>query len=310
MATRAAAAAGRWIGRALVLGGLAAFAAGGGPLRAAAEADVPASAPVRVASLLPFASDAVASIPDHALLVAAARSDLHTPPAAGVADLGNPHAPDLEGLVGSRPALVVGDRMLHARLEADLARGGAKVLLLDTTSVDATLAALAGLGDAVGDGGALRQRSESLRAALGGLRLAKPVPVLPLFGTPDSFFVVTERTWLGDLLAQLGFELPAAGNDTGGRFPGFVPVSDELLVTLRPELVLLVAHGDPRTLRESLERKTAADGPWGSVGKSATLGVRILPPDLFSSNPGLAMDRAAQALVAMTESAPAKASMP
>jgi iron complex transport system substrate-binding protein len=125
--------------------------------------------------------------------------------------------------------------------------------------------------------------------------------VLALFGTPDSFFVITERTWIGDLLARLGFELPALTAAESPRFPGFVPVSDELLVTLRPELVLLVAHGDPAALREALARKTAEGGPWSAVGRAASRGVEVLDPHVFGSNPGFGMDRAAKALVALAE---------
>jgi iron complex transport system substrate-binding protein len=246
-------------------------------------------------------------IPERAVLVAAARRDLHTPPQDGVVDLGNPHSPNLEGLAAARAAVVVGDRGIHGRLEPDLARGGARVVLLDTNGVDATLEGLAALGEQLGDGGALRRRGDAFRARLAELHLGKAVSVLPLFGTPDSFFVVTGRAWLGDLLEKLGFELPAAGDAGGERFPGLVPVSDELLVTLRPDLVVLVAHGDPRTLREALVQKTAPGGPWSSVGRSASLGVQVLPPELFASNPGLGMERAAEALVALAAPAAGRA---
>jgi iron complex transport system substrate-binding protein len=192
---------------------------------------------------------------------------------------------------------VVGDRALHGRLREDLARGGAELLLLDTTSVDATLDGLVSLGEHVGAAPVLRARADAVRASLAGLRLDPAVQALALFGTPDSFFVVTGRTWLGDLLLRLGFALPPVAESGSERFPGFVPVSDELLVTLRPELVLLVAHGDPRTLREALVQKTSEGGPWSALGRSATRGVRVLDPRTFSSNPGFAVDEAARALV-------------
>jgi iron complex transport system substrate-binding protein len=258
-----------------------------------------AAEPVRVASLLPFVGAALALVPEQATVVAAARSDLRTPVAAGVVDLGNPHAPDLEGLAAAKPALVVGDRALHGRLREDLARGGADVLLLDTTGVDATLDGLVTVGERVGATAPLRARADAVRAALAGLRLDPAVRALALFGTPDSFFVVTGRTWLGDLLLRLGFALPPVAESGSERFPGFVPVSDELLVTLRPELVLLVAHGDPRALREALVQKTSQGGPWSALGRSATRGVRVLDPRTFSANPGFGLDGAARALVAL-----------
>jgi iron complex transport system substrate-binding protein len=206
--------------------------------------------------------------------------------------------------------VVVGEKMLHGRMAADLGAGGAKVLLIDTTSVDATLAGLVELGALVGDQKTIAARTAALRADIAKNKLAKPVPVLPLFGTPDSFYVVTRQTWLGDLLDELGFELPATNAPGDKRFPGFVPVSDEFLVTLRPELVLLVAHGDPRALEETLVRKTSDGGPWSAVGKAAKLGVRVLDPHVFGSNPGLGMGKAAEDLAALVaaEETTAKAS--
>jgi iron complex transport system substrate-binding protein len=258
-----------------------------------------AAEPVRVAALLPFVGDALALVPAHGTLVAAARRDLRAPLPEGVADLGNPHSPNLEALAAAKPGIVVGEKMLHGRIEPDLAASGAKVLLIDTSSVDATLAGLVQLGALVGDEKPIAARADALRADLAKQKLAKPVPVLPLFGTPDSFYVVTKQTWLGDLLDELGFELPATSAPGDKRFPGFVPVSDEFLVTLRPELVLLVAHGDPRALEETLVRKTSEGGPWSAVGKSAKLGVRVLDPHVFGSNPGLGMDKAAEELTAL-----------
>ena len=273
----------------------------------AAPRPATAAGPVRVAALLPFVSEAVALVPDKAQLVAVARRDLRKPLAEGLVDLGNPHSPDFESLAAARPGVVVGEKFLHARLEADLGRSGGKVLLIDTTSVESTLAGLVALGKLVGDESVIRARTDALRADIAKYKLAKAVPVLALFGTPDSFYVVTKQTWLGDLLDELGFQLPVAAGEGDKRFPGFVPVSDEFLVTLRPELVLLVAHGDPAALKETLTRKTSAGGPWSSVGKAATLGVQVLNPHVFGSNPGLGMGKAAEELVKLTTPAAATA---
>src|SRR5262249_42933895 len=158
--------------------------------------------------------------------------------------------------------------------------------------VDATLDGLVKLGAELGDAAPLRARADAVRAELASLHLAAPVSVLPLFGTPSSFFVLTQRAWLGALLEQLGFVLPDLGA-AGERMAGFVPVSDEKLATLRPQLVLLIAHGDPAALRDALEKRLADGGPWASLRGSATLGVHVLRPELFSSNPGFGMDRAA-----------------
>ena len=134
------------------------------------------------------------------------------------------------------------------------------------------------------------------RMKIGASALEHPLPVLVLFGAPGSFVVVTERTWLGDLLRRLNFDNLGARVTGSERHPGFVGVSDEVLAGLRPEIVLLVAHGDPDALRAAFEKKLAEGGAWAGLRASATRGVHVLPPALFTTNPGLGMAEAAQQL--------------
>lgn len=258
-----------------------------------------AETPVRVATLVPFVESALARVSGPYEVVATVRRSLHVPVAGGVADLGNPHGPSLEVLAEARPTLVVGDRGLHAAQADALAVGGAEVLLLDTRSIDATLAGLETVGDRVGAGEAMRRETAAVRARLAELALAEPLPTLAVFGAPGSFLVVTGRTWLGDLLARLAFA--NVGDVPGGdeRFPGLLALSDERLASLRPSLVLLVAHGDPNAIEAAFAQRTAEGGPWSGLRAEADRGVHALDPALFTANPGLDVARAAEALVAM-----------
>ncbi len=280
--------------------GLLAIALG---LAAAARPAGAAEAPARVATLLPFVQAALRRIEGPFEVVAAVRRELDTPVAGAVADLGNPHAPSFERLAEARPTLVIGDDMLHAPGAAQLAIGGARVLLLDTRSIEATLAGLEEVGTAVGAAEAMRRETAAVRTRLAALTLPEPLATLAVFGTPGSFLVFTERTWLGDLLARLA--LANVGDVPGGneRFPGLVSLSDEVLAGLRPELVLLVAHGDPRAIEASFVRRTAAGGPWSGLRERAARGVHALDPDLFAANPGLDLTRAAEELVALANGA-------
>jgi iron complex transport system substrate-binding protein len=265
--------------------------------------------PIRVAVLLPFVEDALGEVEGPFRVVAAVRRTLGTPVAVGVADLGSPHSPSFERLADERPQLVVGDRTIHAALAKRLGVGGAEVLLLDTSSIEATFAGLEEVGRRVGAADAMAAATASARARVAALALREPVPVLVLFGAPGSFLVVTGRSWLGDLLAKLDFANVGATGVGDERFPGLLALGDESLASLRPELVLLVAHGDPTALRAGLLERLSDGGPWSALRRSARRGVHVLDPGLFAANPGLAMPRAAAALVDLS-SAPAAAVSP
>jgi len=286
----------------LVLCAFGALAASAQPVAATGE-------PLRVATLIPYAQQALARVSGPFVVVAAVRSSLHQPVSGGIVDLGNPHSPSYERLVEARAQLVVGDATIHAAQREKLAVAGAEVLLLDGGSVDATLAGLEKLGARVGAGEAMARETAATREQLAELALPKPLPTLALFGAPGSFMVLTERSWLGDLLGRLDFPNVSPSGAGNERFPGMLAVGDEQIAALRPELVLLVAHGDPKAIREAFEKRVADGGPWRGVRESATRGVHVLPPRLFAANPGLGLANAAEALVALAQ-APAGGAAP
>ena len=269
-----------------------------------AEGAATAAKPIRVAALLPWVGDAVALAGPGVIGVAGVRRELHKPLPAGLIDLGNPHSPSMERLAESHPDLIVGDRAIHARLKPQLEGLGARVLLLGTDSVAETLASLSTLSEALGRPKALEAQIATVTGQLEQLKGKTNASVVALFGAPGSFFVMTERAWLGDLARYVGFDLAIsqAGDE---KFPGLVAVSDEAMAMAHPDLVLLVAHGDPSKIQADLERKTASDGAWAGL-KSTRLGIHVLDPQLFSANPGLDIVRAAEALVALAGTGPAR----
>jgi iron complex transport system substrate-binding protein len=274
--------------------GLGAFLAA----RVAAGA-APAVEPVRVASLLPYVSEALMRIPDRVRVVASVAPELggNLPP--GVADLGSPHAPNFEIAAAARPDLVVGDARYHTAFSSALTRTGARLVLIGGSSVEATFQGLLEVAEAAGARAEMEALVASARQELLDLHLESARAVLPLFGSPGSLMAITDRTWLGDLLGQLGFRL--VPDEVAGReaIPGYVEVSDEVLAVSRPELVLLVTHGSPESVAESFEREAANGGALAALAPR----VKVLDPALFARNPGLELPRAAQALVALAVAA-------
>ncbi len=269
-----------------------------------AYAEEVASRAPRMAVLLPFVADALDSIDDR-LVVASVRRSLREPLREGRIDLGNPHSPNLERLAEARPDLVVGDRILHASIASNLSLGGrSEVMLIDNYSIDATLESLREVGSRAGVGDAMSQAVAGVARALEETRVAGQPAVLALFGTPESFYAVTERNWLGDLAARIGLRNVASGLADDPRFPGLVVLNDETVVGLQPEVVVLICHGDPEHIRASLESRIQNGGVWSHLGASATRGIHVLDPALFSSNPGLGLPAAARALSALSRTPP------
>lgn len=258
---------------------------------------------VRVAVLLPYIEEALRGIPG-VQVVAGVRRAVDTSPRAGLVDLGSSHAPNLESLAAARADIVVADRRLHQPLVPKMKTVAGEVLLVDGGSVGSTLAGIESVGRQSGAAAAVAQRVAETRGELSHRKLARPVPTLVLFGAPGSFLAVTPRTWLGDLLGQLGFRNVVTESlaASPAAYPGYVELSDELLATLRPELILVVAHGDPAEVERGFRRRIADGGAWAGLGR-ARHGLKVLDPALFSANPGLRMDEAARRLTGLVQEA-------
>jgi len=256
--------------------------------------------PARVAVLVPFMVEALSRLPPSRVQVVAAvrRSPDVSVDAGGVADLGSPHGPSLEILAASRPDLVVADRAMHAALAPRLEQI-ATLVLVDSTSVATTFESLLRIGEAVGARDEMDVQVRRARRELHALRAKRPIATLAFLATPGTFFTMTNRTWLGDLLRELNFENLGGGQRGQERFPGFVVVSDEVLATMRPELVLIVAHGDPAAIRAELDSRVRTGGPWTSLRRSAR--VRVLDADHFGTNPGLGLPDLARRLRTLVE---------
>jgi iron complex transport system substrate-binding protein len=256
-----------------------------------------AAGPTRVATLLPYVADAldrVASNGGAVEVVAAVPAELGATLPEGRIDLGSPHSPSFESLAAARPDVVVGDGRTHAALEEKLRRVTDRLVMVEGVSVDGTFDGLIEVATAAGVEPAMRRLVERSREDLAALRVDRPVTVLPLFGAPGSYMAITDRTWLGDLLSELDFRNLAA--ELAGResYPGYVELSEEVLATLDPDVVLLVTHGSPEAVEEDFRRRAEAGGAWAILADR----VHRLDAHLFGRNPGLELPEAARALVA------------
>ena len=256
-----------------------------------------APAPVRVATLLPFVADALDRLPGEVEVVASVPAELGEALPPGRVDLGNSHSPSFELLAASRPDLVVGNRNIHSALASKLERFAPTVLMIEATSVDQTLAGLAIVGEAASVSTEMDELIASTRQQLASLRLEESVSILPLFGAPGTYMAITERTWLGDLIDQLGFDNLAAGLSGRETYPGYVEISEEVLASLDPDIVALVTHGSPSAVVASLEREAERGGAWARLASN----IEILEPSLFARNPGLGMAEAGRTLVDLVQ---------
>jgi len=249
-----------------------------------------AAAPQRIVALTPSAVETLFAIGAGLTVVGRGTAAVFPPEAEGI-----PVVDSLEDIIRLRPDLIVSHPNHHRFSPPMLEQLKIPVLLLQHRSVEEVLTNITLLGTVTG-------RAQQVEALLGALheriRLLtgegweRRPRVLLVFGTPRSFFVMSEETYAGDLLRLAG------GQNVAAQFPvrltsgGFHPLSLELIVRSRPEWVLVVTHGDPERVAAAYRKDLEGHPAWWQLPAVISGRVHVLPDDLFASSPGPRLDQA------------------
>lgn len=163
-----------------------------------------------------------------------------------VLPLAHPNGPNIEQLAALRPNLVL-SAPIWRKGEAAMRRLRIKVVESDPTSVADVLTESQRLGSVLGRSArgrqiALRQRREIIAAQRGIRRHPR---VLLTLGVGRSTMAMLANSWGGDIIRYAGGRLITGGLRAGG---GFAQISDEKVVKANPDVIIVLPHGNPRSL--------------------------------------------------------------
>ncbi|MBB1025109.1 ABC transporter substrate-binding protein [Dietzia sp. DQ12-76] len=161
------------------------------------------------------------------------RSDF--PPDAPVTDLSG-YTPNLEAILGYQPDLVVatddtGD------IVSGLERSGVEVLLLPAArTLDDTFSQIEQVGAATGTVGEAAELVSRMRGEIDEIVASVPERETPLtyfHELDDTYYTVTDDTYIGEVYSLLGLTSIATGDDA------YPQLSEELILESDPDLVML-----------------------------------------------------------------------
>jgi len=222
----------------------------------------PEAGAVRVASLVPAATDLLLAMGCADVLAAVSNYDHDRPEIRHLPRVGDYQNLDWEQMRAVRPTLIV-MQMAPERMPAGLRQRaealGARLVNIQIEQLQDVYSAIRSLGDAIGrpDRAAvliarLSGRLDGIRASVAGLR---SVPVL-LVISDDGLSVAGPRTFLDELLGIAG------GNNVASRFAMRYPTIDrEMLLSLQPEVVIqLLPAASPVVVEQARRNWRAMSG--------------------------------------------------
>ncbi len=225
-----------------------------------------AEPPARVVSLLPSHTESVCALGACDLLVGLDRhSDV--PGAPELPRLGDPFAPDLEGILALEPDLVLVDE--YSGLHASLADLGVVAYAGSPQTVEQAYAYLVTLGELLGRPAEAEQVSDTLRAELAEVAaaLSGAEPRSVFFEIDPTPYSAGPGSYLDELLALAG-----GTNVVPESLGPFPQVDPEFVVLADPEFVLLLDAPFGVTAAQVAQRPG-----WG--GLRAVTGGRVVELD-------------------------------
>lgn len=209
---------------------------------------------------------------------------------AGIPEVGQIHAPNLEKIMSLKPDLVIGTNVpFHVMLRKPLEMAGVPIYLNMINSYEDVLKSIDDFGRFAGkekEAAAKRAQIERDYAELTkDVQKGKGPKVLIIFGAPDSFNMSTKLSFSGDLVERLG-GVNIANKADNVKDSSFIPLSMEFVAKENPDVVLLITMGGSKEILDKLRANMRDNVIWHDVNAVKNNRVYQLPPSLFTVNPG------------------------
>ncbi|HZT30866.1 MAG TPA: helical backbone metal receptor [Bryobacteraceae bacterium] len=212
-----------------------------------------AAAPHRIVSASPNLTEILYGVGAFDRVVAVSDFCTYPPAAQKLPRVGGWSNPNLEKLALLRPDLVILTDAQAPFVESQLQQLGVRTLVTPSRTLDDVFRSIAEIGSATGDNRQARELAAQIRGRLDRIRSrsrALPHPkvlcvVARTPGTLHDLYVVTRGSYLADLIAIAGGALPNPSSPEG-----YSRLTAETLVTLNPDVILDLVHGEKTALSE------------------------------------------------------------
>lgn len=201
----------------------------------------------------------------------------------GVTKIGSALKPDAEVISSLKPDVVLGPQSIKDSLNKQLGSAKLNLRFLPTDSLEELKLSLVVLSRVFGQeekANALIERLTQEETAAVKQAEGKTAPkVMFLFGSAESFMLMNENTFPGSLAKKLGAtNIVASSLKTEETY---VPLDMESVVAANPDVILLVAHGDPEAAKKAFEADVKKNGAWEKLNAFKNNRVEALDYNLF-----------------------------
>lgn len=181
----------------------------------------------------------------------------------GAVKVGNPMNPDLEIIKSLNPDVVVSVDTLGEDYKKLFTDNNIPSEFIDLTTLEGLKTSISTLGERF-------NKTEKANEILNELKVKEDEfvnlskeekkDVLLVFAAPGSMMIATPSSYIGNLVDKVG-----ANNIVKDDKKPFVSYSNEEIVKLNPDMILVMTHGMPEQAKKMAEEKFASDPAWSKI---------------------------------------------
>lgn len=177
--------------------------------------------------------------------------------------VGNPMNPDLEIIKSLNPDVVVSVDTLGEDYKKLFTDNNIPSEFIDLTTLEGLKTSISTLGERFNKKEKANEILNELKVKedeFSNLSKEEKKDVLLVFAVPGSMMIATPSSYIGNLVDKVG-----ANNIVKDDKKPFVSYSNEEIVKLNPDMVLVMTHGMPEQAKKMAEEKFASDPAWSRI---------------------------------------------
>ena len=177
--------------------------------------------------------------------------------------VGNPMNPDLEIIKSLNPDVVVSVDTLGEDYKKLFTDNNIPSEFIDLTTLEGLKTSISTLGERFNKTEKANEILNELKVKedeFSNLSKEEKKDVLLVFAAPGSMMIATPSSYIGNLVDKIG-----ANNIVKDDKKPFVSYSNEEIVKLNPDMVLVMTHGMPEQAKKMAEEKFASDPAWSRI---------------------------------------------
>ncbi len=199
--------------------------------------------------------------------------------------IGNAHQPNFEQIASLKPDVLIANNGFQKNIPT-VEGQGTKVMISSANSVQDIQKNIELYGTIMKKEDKAKELNQKINDQMKKYEKKSDVKALLVYGAPGTYLAALPTSLSGDILEKTGGKNIAADFPEMKEYPQYAQLSVERIIEANPDVIYLITHGDPKSVKKAFEGEMMKNEAWKNLDAVKQNRVVILPPDLFGSNPG------------------------